>query len=68
MAPTDAGANGMKESEITRSNYKFRSLNRQKRDELISMLLEDGQVIEQRGKQGNGKVLVAAQFVKEVRK
>jgi hypothetical protein len=67
-ALTDAGANGMSEWELTRSNYKFRSLARPKRDELISMLIEDTQIIEQRGKQGNGKRLVAAQFVQAVQK
>lgn len=60
---TGAGSDGISAWELTRVNYKFRSLPKLKREEVISLLIEDAQVVETKGKQGNGKRLFAAQHI-----
>ncbi|MBP9803295.1 MAG: bifunctional DNA primase/polymerase [Candidatus Accumulibacter sp.] len=62
---TGAGCDGVTNSELVRVNYKFRGLPKLKREEVIGQLIEDGQVVETKGRQGNGKRLFAAQHVQE---
>jgi len=61
------GAAGSTPSMVVRSNYKFRSLPSVKREELITQLIEDGEVIEQKNSNGKGVRLFAAGFVRQVK-
>lgn len=65
---TEFGAGGCTVNDLVRSTYKFRSLVKAKREELISQLVDDGAVVEKRNSNNKGNRLFAAEFVSEVKK
>ena len=59
-----AGSDGLPESGIPRASNRFRALSKDKRLELIDLLIEDGQVAEVNSRSGKGRRIVAAEFIK----
>ena len=63
-AVTESKTDGVVVSDILHSVYRFRSLSKEKRLEIVSQLIDDEQVIEAKGKNGKGKRLFAAQYLR----
>lgn len=61
-----AADKGCTTSELVRSNYRFRAMNRNKREELLAQLIEDGAVVEQKNSNNKGCRMYAAEVVSEV--
>lgn len=65
---TQAADKGCTTSDLVHTNYKFRSLVKAKREELISQLIDDGMVVEKKNSNNKGTRLFAADFITEAGK
>ncbi|MAM87540.1 MAG: hypothetical protein CME36_09575 [unclassified Hahellaceae] len=64
----DAGPEGITLRNLTRVCWTYRKLSKDKRSDMIEVLISDQEIHEQEGARKDSKVLVAAKYLKEIKK
>lgn len=64
-AIVEAGPKGLSRRELAQFCWAYRTLSANKRDEMLTTLLDDGQAVETKTESGRGKRLIAAKFIRQ---